>query len=214
VHALMIRLAEKDPSTEVHTRSVAALAVRMGERLGLPAGRLRLLALGGLLHDMGKLAVPDRILRKPGPLTDEEFGVIRGHPVWGRELLNELGGFPPLVLDLVEGHHERMDGNGYPNRSRAGELPLEVRVLAVADVYDALTADRVYREAWPAERALALLDEETGSAFDPECVAVLRDVVGAATADGEAPAWRLGLADAPAAAPPPKVNGPLKPDPA
>jgi HD-GYP domain-containing protein (c-di-GMP phosphodiesterase class II) len=123
--------------------------------------------------------VPDRILRKPGPLTDEEFGVIRGHPVWGRELLNELGGFPPLVLDLVEGHHERMDGAGYPNRTPAGELPLEVRVLSVADVYDALTADRVYRDAWPSERALALLDEETGCAFDPECVAALRELVAA-----------------------------------
>jgi HD-GYP domain-containing protein (c-di-GMP phosphodiesterase class II) len=201
VHALMIRLAQKDPSTEEHTRSVAALAVRVGERLGLPAGRLRLLALGGLLHDMGKLAVPDRILRKPGALTDEEFGVIRGHPVWGRELLNELGGFPPLVLDLVEGHHERMDGAGYPNRSPAGELPLEVRILTVADVYDALTADRVYREAWPAERALALLEDESGSAFDPACVVALRDVV------ATAPAWRLDLAE-PAQPSPPDVTVP------
>jgi HD-GYP domain-containing protein (c-di-GMP phosphodiesterase class II) len=213
VHALMIRLAEKDPSTEVHTRSVAALAVRIGERLGLPAGRLRLLALGGLLHDMGKLAVPDRILRKPGALTDEEFGVIRGHPVWGRELLNELGGFPSLVLDLVEGHHERIDGTGYPNRTPAAELALEVRVLAVADVYDALTADRVYRAAWPSERALALLEEETGSAFDPACVAALKDVIGAVT-DGEVPAWRLGLADAAPPPPPSNVNGALKADPA
>jgi HD-GYP domain-containing protein (c-di-GMP phosphodiesterase class II) len=177
VHALMVRLADKDRSTEGHTRRVATLAVQIGEQLDLPASRLRLLALGGLLHDMGKLSVPDEILNKPGKLTDEEFGVIRSHPGAGRDLLAELGGFPPLVLDLVESHHERLDGRGYPNRVPAGTLNLEVRVLTVADVYDALTADRVYREAWPAERAFALLDEDTGAAFDAECVAALRRVV-------------------------------------
>ena len=156
VHALMLRLAEKDPSTEGHTRRVATLAVQLGEQLHLPADRLRLLALGGLLHDMGKLSIPDAILNKPGKLTDEEFDVIRSHPGAGRELLTELGGFPPLVLDLVESHHERLDGRGYPNRADAGALDLEVRILTVADVYDALTADRVYRDAWPAERAFAL----------------------------------------------------------
>ena len=177
VHALMLRLAEKDRSTEGHTRRVATLAVRIGERLGLPADRLRLLALGGLLHDMGKLSVPDAILNKPGTLTDEEFDVIRRHPGAGRELLTELGGFPPLVLDLVESHHERLDGRGYPNRAKAGKLDLEVRILTVADVYDALTADRVYREAWTPRRALTLLDEETGTAFDAICVAALHAVV-------------------------------------
>ena len=150
----MLRLAEKDGSTAGHTRRVATLAVQIGERLGLPADRLRLLALGGLLHDMGKLSVPDAILNKPGKLTDEEFDVIRRHPAWGRELLTELGGFPELVLELVESHHERLDGRGYPNGAEAAKLELEVRILTVADVYDALTADRVYREAWPAERAL------------------------------------------------------------
>ncbi len=200
VHALMLRLAEKDGSTEGHTRRVALLAVRVGEKLGLPADRLRLLALGGLLHDMGKLAVPDAILNKPGTLTDEEFNVIRGHPVWGRELLNEIGGFPPLVLELVESHHERLDGRGYPNRADAGRLDVEVRILTVADVYDALTADRVYREAWPAERALGLLDEDTGSAFDAACVAALRDVVAPGV---DAPGWRASLGAAAAAAPRP-----------
>jgi HD-GYP domain-containing protein (c-di-GMP phosphodiesterase class II) len=179
VRALLVRLGEKDPSTEGHTRRVALLAVAIGERLGLAQGRLRQLALGGLLHDVGKLSVPNEILNKPGRLTDEEFAEIRRHPGAGRELLIELGGFPDLVLDLVESHHERIDATGYPNRVPAGELDLAVRILTVADVYDALTADRVYREAWPAERALALLDDETGSAFDPECVAALRDVIAA-----------------------------------
>ena len=177
VRALLVRLGEKDPSTEGHTRRVATLAVAIGERLDLTQSQLRQLALGGLLHDVGKLSVPNEILNKPGRLTDEEFEEIRRHPGAGRELLTELGGFSPLVLDLVESHHERLDGCGYPNRVPAGELDLAVRILTVADVYDALTADRVYREAWPAERALALLDEETGAAFDPTCVAALRTLV-------------------------------------
>jgi HD-GYP domain-containing protein (c-di-GMP phosphodiesterase class II) len=177
VRAILTRLGDKDPSTEGHTRRVATLAVAIGERLGLPEGRLRQLAVGGLLHDVGKLSVPTAILNKPDKLTDAEFAEIRRHPGAGRELVAELGGFPPLVLDLVESHHERLDGRGYPNGVPAAELDLAVRILTVADVYDALTADRVYREAWPAERALALLEDETGTAFDFSCVAALRAVV-------------------------------------
>jgi HD-GYP domain-containing protein (c-di-GMP phosphodiesterase class II) len=177
VRALMLRLAAKDPSTEDHTRRVAALAVQIGERLGLAERRLRLLAVGGLLHDMGKLAVPDQILNKPERLSEDEFAVIRLHPAWGRELLAELGGFAPLVLRLVESHHERLDARGYPNREPAGDLQLEVRILAVADVYDALTDDRVYRPAWSPSRALELLGREAGHAFDSRCVQALHEVL-------------------------------------
>jgi hypothetical protein len=208
VRSLMLRLAEKDPSTAGHTRRVATLGVQIGEQLGLPAARLRVLALGGLLHDMGKLRVPDAVLKKPGPLDDDEFAVIRRHPRWGRELLAELGGFPEAVLRLVEGHHERLDGAGYPNRLAAAELELELRILAVADVYDALTAQRVYREAWPAEGALALLERDVGSAFDRRCVTALRDVLGAA-APFEA---RLAAAaPAPAPVPAPLTRAPAAP---
>ena len=175
VRALMLRLAAKDRSTEQHTRRVAALAVQIGEQLGLPERRLRLLALGGLLHDMGKLSVPDEILNKPAPLTEDEFAVIRRHPRWGRDLLAELGGFAPLVLRLVESHHERLDARGYPNR--ASDLELEVRILTVADVYDALTADRVYRPAWSPQRAFELLDGDSGGAFDERCVGALHEVL-------------------------------------
>jgi HD-GYP domain-containing protein (c-di-GMP phosphodiesterase class II) len=196
VRALLVRLGDKDPSTEGHTRRVATLAVAIGEHLGLPEGRLHELALGGLLHDVGKLSVPNAILNKPGKLTDEEFAEIRRHPGAGRDLLTELGGFPPLVLDLVESHHERLDARGYPNRVPAGELDLAVRILTVADVYDALTADRVYREAWPAERALALLDDETGTAFDPECVSALRAVV---ATDQHEPSREAAVLEHPAA---------------
>jgi HD-GYP domain-containing protein (c-di-GMP phosphodiesterase class II) len=177
VRALMLRLAAKDPSTEGHTRRVATLAVQIGEQLGLAERRLRLLALGGLLHDMGKLAVPDHLLKKPAQLSDHELAIVRLHPAWGRELLAELGGFPPLVLRLVESHHERLDASGYPNRPAAGDLELEVRILAVADVYDALTHARIYRPAWPPAHALGLLADGVGRQFDSSCVLALREVV-------------------------------------
>jgi HD-GYP domain-containing protein (c-di-GMP phosphodiesterase class II) len=205
VRAILIRLAEKDPSTEGHTRRVATLAVAIGERLGLPEGRLRQLALGGLLHDVGKLSVPNAILNKPGKLTDAEFAEIRRHPGAGRELLTELGAFPALVLDLVESHHERLDGRGYPNGVPAGKLDLAVRILTVADVYDALTADRVYREAWPTERALSLLEDETGTAFDHDCVRALRALVTTRPAEA-VPSVSLVQPDAPPARRPPHTG--------
>jgi HD-GYP domain-containing protein (c-di-GMP phosphodiesterase class II) len=176
VRALMVRLAEKDAYTELHTRNVALLAVQVGERLGLAPSRLRELAVGGLLHDVGKLAVPDEILKKPGALTDEEFAEIRRHPAHGEELLRELGGFGPGVHRLVLDHHERLDGGGYPRGLGADELDLETRILTVCDVYDALISKRVYRDAWSPERALALLHSEIGTAFDARCVAALEAV--------------------------------------
>ena len=186
VRALMLRLADKDPSTEGHTRRVAALAVEIGERLGVPERRLRLLAVGGLLHDMGKLAVPDDILKKPARLSDSEYALVRRHPAWGRELLAELGGFAPLVLRLVESHHERLDARGYPNHQPAGNLELEVRILAVADVYDALTDERVYRPAWTPSEAFELLDSDAGQAFDSACVRALHDVLAPSAAGNSA----------------------------
>jgi HD-GYP domain-containing protein (c-di-GMP phosphodiesterase class II) len=173
VRSLMVRLAEKDAYTEGHTRRVALRAVLVGEALGLPGGRLRTLAIGGLLHDMGKLSVPDSILQKPGPLDDHEFAVIRRHPEWGNRLIAELGGFPDGVQRLVIDHHERLDGRGYPHGRSGGELNLETRILTTCDVYDALITKRVYRDAWSIERALGLLREEIGAAFDPACVAAL-----------------------------------------
>jgi HD-GYP domain-containing protein (c-di-GMP phosphodiesterase class II) len=178
VRALMVRLAAKDVSTEEHTRRVAALAVEVGERLGLSAGRLRSLAIGGLLHDMGKLSVPDAILQKPGPLDDEEFAQIKLHPQRGRELLTELGGFDETVKRLVLDHHERLDGQGYPGGLQAGDLDLETRILALCDVYDALVSPRVYRPAWTVDEALAKLRAESGAAFDPQCVDALIQILG------------------------------------
>ncbi len=177
VRALMVKLAEKDSSTEEHTRRVAGLAVEVGERLGLSATRLRDLAIGGLLHDVGKLTIPAAILQKPGQLDHDEFEVIKRHPEQGRELLEELGGFTAGVTHLVLDHHERLDGSGYPRGLKGDALHLETRILAVCDVYDALVSPRVYRGAWSSERALHLLREESGTAFDPRCVAALVSVV-------------------------------------
>jgi hypothetical protein len=178
VRALMVRLAAKDASTEEHTRRVAMLAVQLGEQLGLPPGRLRNLAIGGLLHDIGKLSVPDAVLQKPGPLDDDEFAVIKQHPERGRVLLNELGGFDDLVGRLVLDHHERLDGSGYPRGLTGGRLDTATRILAVCDVYDALVSPRPYRSAWSREQALTLLRDESGTSFDARCVDALERIVG------------------------------------
>jgi HD-GYP domain-containing protein (c-di-GMP phosphodiesterase class II) len=176
VRSLMLRLAEKDAYTEGHTRRVGLRAVQVAEALELSPRRLRNLAMGGLLHDMGKLSVPDTILQKPGPLTAEEYAVIRSHPEWGEQLLAELGGFSSGVRRLVLDHHERLDGDGYPRGLSGDEIGLETRILTVCDVYDALISTRVYRAAWSEEAALALLREESGTAFDPHCVTALEAV--------------------------------------
>ena len=176
VRALMVRLAEKDEYTEGHTRRVARLAVEIGEELGLTAGRLRTLATGGLLHDIGKLSVPDAILKKPGPLTDEEYAVIRRHPERGYRLLGELGGFSEAVRRLVRGHHERVDGSGYPQGLRDDEVDLELRILGACDVYDALISARVYRDAWTHLQAMELLRNES-EGFDQRCVVALERVL-------------------------------------
>ena len=177
VRALTVRLAVKDASTEEHTRRVATLAVQVGELLGLSPTRLRSLAIGGLLHDIGKLSVPEAILQKPGPLTDGEYWVIKQHPERGRDLLNELGGFDEAVRRLVLDHHERLDGSGYPRGLGADQLDLATRILAVCDVYDALVSRRAYRPAWSREQALSLLHDESGTAFDPRCVTALERIV-------------------------------------
>jgi putative nucleotidyltransferase with HDIG domain len=177
VRALMERLGAKDTSTEEHTRRVAMLAVEIGEQLGLSPTRLRSLAIGGLLHDIGKLSVPESILQKPDSLDDDEYAIIKLHPERGRELLNELGGFDESVGRLVLDHHERLDGSGYPRGLDGSALDLATRILAVCDVYDALVSPRVYRPAWPQEDALSLLRDESDIAFDSRCIEALERAV-------------------------------------
>jgi HD-GYP domain-containing protein (c-di-GMP phosphodiesterase class II) len=177
VHALMLRLAERDTYTAEHTRRVALRAVQVGELMGLSPSGLRAFAIGGLVHDIGKLSVPDAILKKPASLDELEYAVIQKHPEWGTRLLAELGGFSKTVRRLVRDHHERLDGRGYPNGLREDEIDLDTRILTVCDVYDALMSPRVYRPAWSHEDAMALLRSETGAAFDGRCVAALELVL-------------------------------------
>jgi HD-GYP domain-containing protein (c-di-GMP phosphodiesterase class II) len=151
--------------------------VQVGEELGLAPGRLRALAIGGLLHDIGKLSVPERILKKPGALDEDEFALVQRHPEWGVKLLRELGGFAASVRELVHNHHERLDGAGYPRGLGGTELVLDTRILTVCDVYDALVSPRVYRAAWSHDQALHLLRSEIGTAFDPRCVSALERVL-------------------------------------
>jgi putative nucleotidyltransferase with HDIG domain len=176
VRALLVRLAHKDDYTAAHTRGVALRAAQVGEELGLAPVRLRELAVGGLLHDVGKLAVPNEILQKPGALTDDEFDVIKRHPDMGADLVRELG-FSAQVERLVRDHHERLDGSGYPRGLGAPDLDIETRILALCDVFDALLSKRVYRDAWTLEDALGLISRESGTKFDPACVNALERVI-------------------------------------
>jgi len=181
VARLLERMAVKDSSTREHTRRVAQLTVQVGHELGLRGGRLRGLAVAALLHDVGKLQVPDSILRKAGPLSQSEFDVIKRHPGDGAALLAHIGGFANEA-PLVRGHHERLDGSGYPDGLRGSELTLEVRILGVCDVYDALTSERVYRRPLTQDQALLVLDQGRGSAYDPEVLDALARVIGATLA--------------------------------
>ncbi|HZQ16859.1 MAG TPA: HD-GYP domain-containing protein [Gaiellaceae bacterium] len=191
VRALTVTLAEKDAYTERHTRRVALLAVQVGEELGLSKSRLRTLAIGGLVHDIGKLSVPDAILRKPGPLDDDEYAVIKQHPESGHKLLGELGSFSEGVRRLVLDHHERLDGTGYPRGLSGEQIDLDTRILTACDVYDALITKRVYRPAWTHAEAVAFLRSELGSAFDERVVEALERVTGGEPVETGRPAPRF-----------------------
>jgi HD-GYP domain-containing protein (c-di-GMP phosphodiesterase class II) len=161
----------KDGYTHRHSERVAGFAVRIARQLGLPADIGATIQLAALLHDVGKIGVPDAILNKAGTLTDPEYAAMRRHPVHGAAILSHIES--PRVLDLLPGvkyHHERWDGSGYPEGLRGERIPLLGRILAVADFLDALSSDRTYRQAMPLEEVLRLLREQSGAAFDPVVV--------------------------------------------
>jgi putative nucleotidyltransferase with HDIG domain len=161
----------RDKETEGHTQRVAQLTEQLAREMGFTEIQLLHLHRGALLHDIGKMGVPDTILLKPGPLTDEEWVVMRQHPMYAYELLSPIAYLAPAV-DIPYAHHEKWDGSGYP-RGLAGEaIPLSARVFAVIDVWDALRSDRPYRPAWSQAKALAHIKEGSGSHFDPMVVEV------------------------------------------
>jgi HD-GYP domain-containing protein (c-di-GMP phosphodiesterase class II) len=167
--ALVAAVEAKDGYTHGHSARVAEMSVRIGRSMGLGAKDLRRLAQGAILHDIGKIGIPDEILNKPGMLTPEERARIEEHPVIGWDIVRRA---PSLrdALAAIRHHHERVDGDGYPDGLARDHIPLAARIVAVADVWDALTSDRAYRPAWSAERAVAHMASSRGSHFDPTCL--------------------------------------------
>ncbi|HEV8385240.1 MAG TPA: HD domain-containing phosphohydrolase [Candidatus Acidoferrales bacterium] len=167
VFVLARSIEGKDPYTEGHCERLSDYSSRLGERLGLPSEHIIALRRAGIVHDIGKVAVPDAILLKPGPLTPEEWVVMRQHPVTGERICAPLKTFR-LVLPIIRHHHERMDGSGYPDGLAGEQIPVRARVLQIVDVYDALTTIRPYKRALTPQEALDTIAQEvTKGWWDP-----------------------------------------------
>ncbi len=164
------------PLTEGHSARTALFAVRLGAQCGLTEEDLRDLWRGAILHDIGKMAIPDRVLLKDGPLDPYEQAEMRAHTVLGHEVLEPIDFLRPAVCVPLS-HHERWDGNGYPHGLAGQQIPLFARIFAVADVYDALTSDRTYRTAWSCSRAAHYIQTHSASHFDPTVVEAFKCVV-------------------------------------
>jgi putative nucleotidyltransferase with HDIG domain len=161
----------RDAETEGHSRRVTDLTLQLARHMGLSDDDLVHIRRGAILHDIGKMAIPDRILLKPGPLTAEEWEIMRKHPTYAYEWLAPIRYLRP-ALDIPHYHHERWDGSGYPRGLRGQQIPLSARIFAVVDVWDALCSDRPYRAAWPYEKVRAHLRQQSGVHFDPQIVEI------------------------------------------
>jgi diguanylate cyclase (GGDEF)-like protein/putative nucleotidyltransferase with HDIG domain len=173
IEALAVAIEAKDVATRAHLQRVQVYALEIAKELGAPESEMQALRAASLLHDIGKLAVPDYILSKPGRLTPEEFDRVKIHPEVGAEILRRVQ-FPYPVAPIVEAHHERWDGTGYPHGLQGEQIPLGARILSVVDCLDALTSDRQYRRALPPGEALGFIVSQSGSSFDPKVVEVLK----------------------------------------
>jgi diguanylate cyclase (GGDEF)-like protein/putative nucleotidyltransferase with HDIG domain len=196
IEALALAIDAKDHTTQTHIRRVQAYATSLARLLGMGDNEIKGVKTAALLHDIGKLAVPEHILSKPGPLTQEEFQKIRIHPQVGAEIISAVP-FPYPVAPLILSHHERWDGKGYPQGLRAEDIPLGARILSVVDYFDALTSERPYHKAMTHEAALLLLRQESGRALDPRVVDLFIEHLPVMTAESEAlevtPTRRLSL---------------------
>ena len=170
LRSLGAALERRDDETAGHTARVVGLSTRLAQRLGWDEEQVRALRWGAYLHDLGKIAIPDRILHKNGALDDQEKQVIRSHTTVGYEMLQDLHFLPAETLDLVRYHHERWDGTGYPSGLRGDNIPDAARIFSIVDVYDALTSERPYKSAWSPERALQEIRAGAGAHFDPQYV--------------------------------------------
>jgi HD-GYP domain-containing protein (c-di-GMP phosphodiesterase class II) len=179
-----------DAYTGEHTRDVVELSVAVAGRLGLTADRLRNVEFGALLHDIGKVAIPNAIINKPGPLNDAEWALMRTHTIEGQRMLDRVGGFMREIGLIVRASHERLDGGGYPDGLAGDAIPFEARVIAVCDAYNAMTTTRPYRPAMDPAAAAAELVRCSGRQFDPAVVEALLAVVGVAPARAGSPRKR------------------------
>ncbi|MEA1921324.1 MAG: HD-GYP domain-containing protein, partial [Pseudomonadota bacterium] len=159
-------IAQRDSDTNAHNYRVCIYAVHIGEELGLPNQTMRTLIKGSFLHDVGKIGIPDEILLKPGKLDDQEFAIMKTHVEQGREIIQRSQWLHD-ALEVVTSHHEKMAGKGYPKRLSGESIPVTARIFAIADVFDALTSKRPYKEAFSFEEAMKIMKEENGSHFDP-----------------------------------------------
>jgi HD-GYP domain-containing protein (c-di-GMP phosphodiesterase class II) len=175
VQSLASALDARDQYTAGHSGRVCRFACAIAQAMIFDREELRKLGIGALLHDIGKIGIPDSVLQKPGRLSHEEFDLIKTHPTVGRRILEAVHGFAPY-LDVVELHHENWDGSGYPHGLRGEEVPLSARIVHVADAYDAMTSDRPYRPGMAAEVAFQILRENAGTQFDPVVVDVFVNV--------------------------------------
>ena len=166
----LARIRAKDAYLMEHSMNVAILLANFGRYLGLERSVLKELTLGGLLHDVGKIMTPDEVLNKPGKLTDEEFGVMRQHVVHSYDILSNTAGITPTMLEVAANHHERLDGTGYPQRLKGEQLSLYTRMSGIVDVYDAVTADRVYKQGMQPTQAFRILLKGIDQHFDAELV--------------------------------------------
>jgi putative nucleotidyltransferase with HDIG domain len=191
--ALLLRdlLEEDDEYTGHHTEDVVQLAVQVAEEMGLDEDTLRATEMGALLHDIGKIAVPDEIINKAGPLDDAEWAIMRTHTIEGERMLQQVGGLLSSVGVVVRASHERWDGGGYPDGLAGEAIPVAARIVSACDAFNAMTTDRSYRKALPLEVAIAELHANSGTQFAPDVVDALVAVV-----RRNVPDWQLGLADA------------------
>lgn len=173
-------LEAKDVYTRGHSERVATLARRIALAAGVPPGAADTIAQAGLLHDLGKIGIPESVLRKPGPLGDEEWAVMRRHPVVGAQIVSPLEFFADGAV-IVRHHHERHDGSGYPDGLRGELIPLGARIVAVADVYDALTSDRPYRPRLARAEVVRHLESAAGETLDARLTALCVQLTGDAT---------------------------------
>jgi PAS domain S-box-containing protein/putative nucleotidyltransferase with HDIG domain len=166
----------RDKETEGHTQRVTEMTIQLARRMGIPENDYVHIRWGSLLHDIGKMGVPDEILLKPGPLTDEEWLIMRKHPIYAFEMLSPIS-FLHKALDIPYCHHEKWDGSGYPRGLRENHIPLTARIFSIVDIWDALGSNRPYRQAWPFEKILDHIKSLSGTHFDPQVVEVFLSMI-------------------------------------